>query len=473
MRARARLRAVRKVALAAAAAGVLSATVGVGTAGAATSSTLLYSTDGGASWSSSATVAPGGTVLVRQWYDNDGSAAETGASLSTTIPDGFTLNGGSTQVCSNPSTTNPTSPNSSELECAASNEGSVWSGSDLQVSPTAGLFGQSNGLTSGILEMGKKRYINLHECTYNSVATPLEFFIHNADAGNAAFRAGTNASNSADGAVSCGSGIAGTWNNQAIGSSVQAIDLLGNRYLNLHECTYNSVATPLEFFIHNADAGNAAFRAGTNASNSADGAVSCGSGIAGTWNNQAVGSSVQAIDLLGNRYLNLHECTYNSVATPTEFFVHNVDAGNASLRAGTNASNSADGAVSCGSGIAGTWNNQAVGSSVQAIDLLDATRGHGYVEYALTAPPGPTPEACAANPSAGSEAFAQDGSLTSTPSGAKASSGTITVDWTLLSEPPCPEDPIPLVDPMVAGAGLVAVAGAGFVLYRRRDTAVA
>jgi len=329
MRARARLRAVRKVALAAAAAGVLSATVGVGTAGAATSSTLLYSTDGGASWSSSATVAPGGTVLVRQWYDNDGSAAETGASLSTTIPDGFTLNGGSTQVCSNPSTTNPTSPNSSELECAASNEGSVWSGSDLQVSPTAGLFGQSNGLTSGILEMGKKRYINLHECTYNSVATPLEFFIHNADAGNAAFRAGTNASNSADGAVSCGSGIAGT------------------------------------------------------------------------------------------------------------------------------------------------WNNQAVGSSVQAIDLLDATRGHGYVEYALTAPPGPTPEACAANPSAGSEAFAQDGSLTSTPSGAKASSGTITVDWTLLSEPPCPEDPIPLVDPMVAGAGLVAVAGAGFVLYRRRDTAVA
>ncbi|MGM7424915.1 hypothetical protein, partial [Cellulosimicrobium sp. CpK407] len=62
-----------------------------------------------------------------------------------------------------------------------------------------------------------------------------------ATAGFAGFQTGTNASNSADGTVTCGPGNPAA--GYAIGSnvsSVHALDLLGNRYLNLHQCNWRS-----------------------------------------------------------------------------------------------------------------------------------------------------------------------------------------------------------------------------------------
>jgi len=63
--------------------------------------------------------------------------------------------------------------------------------------------------------------------------------------------------------------------------------------------------------------------------------------------------------------------------------------------------------------------------------------------------------------------------LTSTPSGAKASSGDLTIVWgDDPANPPC-ESSIPMIDPQVGGivAGLTAVAGAAYVLHRRRRVA--
>src|SRR6185503_5938263 len=135
--------------------------------------TLVYSSDGGASWSTTPTVAPGGTLLARLYYANDTTGAIAGAQLATTLPAGFSLVAGSTRVCLNPSTTTPTSPSAAELACntdagqsGAIAEGAVWSGSGLTISPTAGLFGQSASDTSGVLAMGKFRYVNLHQCGY-------------------------------------------------------------------------------------------------------------------------------------------------------------------------------------------------------------------------------------------------------------------------------------------------------------------
>ena len=79
-------------------------------ASAATTQDVVYSTDGGTTWTTTPTVAPGATVLVRQWFDNTDDLHATAASETTTLPARFTHNG-TTQVCLNPSTTTITSPN--------------------------------------------------------------------------------------------------------------------------------------------------------------------------------------------------------------------------------------------------------------------------------------------------------------------------------------------------------------------------
>ena len=52
----------------------------------------------------------------------------------------------------------------------------VWSGRTLTISSTAGLFSQGTGHTSGVLAMGKTRYLNLDDCTYyNGLDTYMKF----------------------------------------------------------------------------------------------------------------------------------------------------------------------------------------------------------------------------------------------------------------------------------------------------------
>src|SRR5690606_35538368 len=117
-----------------------------------------------------------------------------------------------------------------------------------------------------------------------------------AAAGFAGFQAGTNASNSADGTVTCGPGSPAA--GYAIGSnvsSVHALDLLGNRYLNLRQCNWRSAAGGDASWVGNttATAGFAGFQTGTNASNSADGTVTCGPGNPAA--GYAIGSNVSSV----------------------------------------------------------------------------------------------------------------------------------------------------------------------------------
>jgi hypothetical protein len=83
-----------------------------GVAGAAVTTNLVYSTDNGATWTTSPTAAAGQTVLVREWYDNTDTAAHGGESLTTSIPAGFSLVPSSTKVCTSPLSSDPTAPNS-------------------------------------------------------------------------------------------------------------------------------------------------------------------------------------------------------------------------------------------------------------------------------------------------------------------------------------------------------------------------
>src|SRR5690606_12697742 len=99
------------------------------------------------------------------------------------------------------------------------------------------------------------------------------------------------------------------------------------------------------------------------------------------------GQNVEPIDLLGNRYLNLHEC---QVSNGRDSVTYNVTTPNW-IGVGTNASNSADTTPACENNLPGGYVIQ--GQTVQALDLLDTARGQGFIEFAFTSEI-PDPPAC-------------------------------------------------------------------------------
>ncbi|WP_406510444.1 hypothetical protein [Streptomyces sp. NBC_00212] len=127
-----------------------------GTAHAAPSSRLLFSADGGATWSSDVSTSSGATVLARIWSYNDTGATIHNASVTTSLPSGTTLIPNSTQDCLSPSTTDPAWPSGDSSETCGGpvTDAAVWSGNKLTTSPTAGIQGRSTTATSGDLTTG-------------------------------------------------------------------------------------------------------------------------------------------------------------------------------------------------------------------------------------------------------------------------------------------------------------------------------
>lgn len=265
-----------------------------------TTSTIEYSLDGGTTWSPNIVTLPGRQVRTRIWYDNTDGIAHAGASLGSSLPAGFTRAPGSTIVCLNPSTTNPATPSAAELVCnttagqsGAIDEAAVWAAQGLGISPTAGLFGQPVGQRSGILEIGKKRYVNLTQCGYttglDSFTTPIG--------------SGTNADNVAV-RLPAGCPVAPSgFVRQASNDAARALDVLGLRYLNLDNCEYYKSVAPSDSVTILLTATAPGFTAGTGTSN-APAPRQCGVGSGG-YALQDLISVVANLDLLGQRYVNL------------------------------------------------------------------------------------------------------------------------------------------------------------------------
>lgn len=317
---------------------------------------LLFSDDGGSTYQDAIIVSPGDHYLMRIYFDNSGNAAGTAAAITATLPAGFSRVGGTTRLC--------LEPGDGERRCSgdagmggAIAENAVWSGQNLTISPTAGFFGQSPAATSGILEMGKKRYFNLHECQYLGGGDRIFF---NADPAIA----GTGADNTADAAATC---AATPLPGYAVASSrVLPLDLLGFRFLNYHECEYELFGDRL--FV-NADPG----LAGTSTDNSPELAPVC-AGSSGSHNNIPAESQVAALDLLGRRYLNLNECRYQSGG---DQFAANATTGN-----NTHTSGIPDAAATC---IPVAIGHNLVAAVNLPVDLLDSARGRGFVEVEVQA----------------------------------------------------------------------------------------
>jgi hypothetical protein len=444
-----------------AAAAAVTAVAGLGVvgmsspAGAAPTNTIVYSSDGGNTWVTDATVPAGANVLVRVYYDNDTANDITDAQVSTSIPAGFTRVPDTTRVCLNPGTTDPTRP-SAELKCNTDtgmggpiDESAVWSGDTLTIAPNAGVYGVPTDATSGLLAAGSPRYLNLNQCQYaRQDGGDIAWYSSHLDSspgGN--FSAGTNVANTADSLPSCDSGNS-VWPHSAVWSGVEALDLLGNRYLNLHQCEYQRPDNTGDAWFMNMINRGGRYSAGTNVSNAADPAPSCGSSTA-PWSPSPAYTSVSAFDLIGNRYLNLHQCQYvRADGEDVSWFVTALDrpSGATAYAAGTNVSDAPDAAPDCGPA-QDVWSFSPGWSGVTPLDLLDTTRGQGFVEFEIVAP---SPDVTTTYP--------QDSGMTGTGTGSPADTGTITVE----------AFEIPAVGSWPLATGMAVVGGGGLALIRRR-----
>jgi hypothetical protein len=384
-------------------------------ASAAPSVTLVYSTDGGTTWSSTPTVSSGGTLLVRAYYANDTTGAISSSQVTTSLPSGFTLVAGSTRVCLNPSTTTPTSPNASELACntdadqgGAVNEGAVWGGSTLTISPTAGLFGQATSATSGVLAMGKTRYLNLEQCVYFHSPNTYTNLLPNTP--TSGFNTGTGLANTAATSPTCNPGGINAYALQSSDSGAFALDLLGHRFLNLEQCAYFDGIDIYTNLLP--DTPTAEFNTGTNAANTAAAGPTCSIGTGG-YHVQTNDIAALALDTLNDRYLNLEECDYLGGQDTYSNLLPNTL--NSAFNTGTSASNTPATSLSCGAG-AGGYDFFFGNSALLALDTLDTNRGAGFVEFSMTAP----------SPSA-TQPFGQSASLSGAGTGNPTGAATITV----------------------------------------------
>ncbi|UQI45181.1 hypothetical protein M1P56_12895 [Streptomyces sp. HU2014] len=191
-----------------------------------------------------------------------------------------------------------------------------------------------------------ERYLNLHQCVYVGSGGHYTNVLPNT--ANTAFNTGTNASSTPDTALSCGPG-GGGWSPAPANSAVKAFDLTAGRYLNVHQCVYFSAGQHYTAVLPNTP--NVNFNTGTNVSNSADTKLNCASG-GGGWRLLLANSAVESFELADNRYLNLHQCVWTSSGMYYMGLLPNTP--NANFNTGTNASRTADTALSCRAG-GGGW----------------------------------------------------------------------------------------------------------------------
>jgi Bacterial TSP3 repeat len=213
-----------------------------------------YSVDGGLTWAESVTAVAGQTVSVRLNYDNKDSFAIKDASVSDIAPAGFTILADTFKNC-----LIPTAP---ELTCSNifTAQGGIVSGQVVKISPVAGLYdaasnstkgGTSTASTQGILEIGKKRYLNDVACTSDDDQyRPTR--IHGAltvpggttGTGNAATNTKTTIGpvNSAQSAADCVLLFGGAFSQGKDYYEFSRADILNKRYINDTACSSNDGA---------------------------------------------------------------------------------------------------------------------------------------------------------------------------------------------------------------------------------------
>ena len=123
-------------------------------------------------------VASGATITERIYYNNTGDTDGLNAQITSQLPTGFIVQ--SLKNCLDPSNTQ----SNSDDTCSSNLPTSLVNGSNqLNVSPVAGLYDAAQAYTAGtvsgtastadkgVLEIGKKRYLNQYVCRYFNPTT--------------------------------------------------------------------------------------------------------------------------------------------------------------------------------------------------------------------------------------------------------------------------------------------------------------
>ncbi len=324
----------------------------------------LYSVDGGSTWSPTVSANPGQSVLVRLWNENTGGLSAASANIKDSLPNTFTYVAGSAKNCLNPSTTNPTTPDNTELVCdtgTAANKDTLFQTltNASGVSPSAGLYdaagtsvatgGTAFNATSGTKDIGKMRYLHGINC-------------RNAQLEAQTVDIAANNTSTAFTSYDCGPGTSVGYVFQYDTVQSGNGDMLGKRYLHGINC-------------RNAQLEAQTVDIAANNTSTAFTSYDCGPGTSVGYVFQYDTVQSGNGDMLGKRYL------------------HGINCRNAQLEAQTvdiaaNNTSTAFTSYDCGPGTSVGYVFQYDTVQSGNGDLLDATRSKSYIQYEMIIPAG-------------------------------------------------------------------------------------
>jgi hypothetical protein len=336
---------------------------------------------------------PNKDFILRAYYNNKSESKIEKASIQIKLPDGFVSK--SIKTCLN--------PNIRELTCSQpfSSKGLVGANNLLTVSPIAGLYdgadkelGTSVDSTNGLIDIGKKKYLNLNQCIFlekNNVSFNYLTIFNNGSSNNINGKKWHSTTNAATNSPNLGSGCtSGSDEGWPLSSSSNAmIDIFSQRNLYINQCTYfkdKSKGNPNGTI--STISPNGVYPAKSTTASNKSLASSCTP--ANDFNLKNDLSGIYKGSILGNRYLHLHQCSYNNSFKDRGTFTTNdsqtviIPVSDGRYTSSTTLNNSSSMGLQCGGG--GDWRYEGLNSGVQTLDLIDTNRGSGYVELLIQSP---------------------------------------------------------------------------------------
>jgi hypothetical protein len=342
---------------------------------------------------------PGGTVTQRVYYDNTTTGALTDVSVKTSLPSGFTYIQGSLQHCKEPTESETTCDTQTTTTKDQMFDKLTGVNGAIGISPAAGFYDAAdtgiNGTAplseKGILDAGKKRYLNLDNCQYSNA-------FYNSPQGFQLFL-GLNNNDNIFGSKSLNSTNMVNLSGCAFGDEVnrhaiyepQQFNLLNNKYFYLSQCSYTEqtgndyerrtyISKENSDLITNSATSNLEAPIGNKCTlTSTRPLATLDVGINGT----------EKATLLANRYLNMSQCVYRDSLNHrvTNIISTIPNATNTfNFKGSTTASNTPLTTSNCAAGGGNGYVNDTTLSAHKAIDMLDTSRAKGYFEFKMIVP---------------------------------------------------------------------------------------
>jgi hypothetical protein len=254
------------------------------------------------------------------------------------------------------------------------NEVAVWNGNNLTISPSAGLYGNASGATSGDLAVGRVRYLNYPTCI--RLSTAQRYYTSNYEA-----NPGPGVSNNLNTIESCDNAPNANWAGGPgyAGGQIHNVDLLGKNYLHISSC--NRAYSTTYFSVTGKTTSNGGEGFGPTANNNPVGLeanqANCNMDTSSPWSFVPTHSGSASVDLTSGRYLHLPQCilwngnTYITVVTET-------------ANGGMNPfmSDNPTFTLDCVS----AYNQPTAESANTVMDTLDTSNGRGYITFQMQAP---------------------------------------------------------------------------------------